>query len=112
MFHCPIFRGVCVSSKEFSQHVVAQGLRDITSLMAWVHQQMQQKDLITEDEFLIAVGLEAFMYIGHPQLYTSTKFTKLGQEMMKNIMVFRISLRMAKFGGGVQFCVPYVQAPG
>ena len=55
-------KDLAFTDKEFSHHVVAKGLRDMTSLMAWVQEKMKQKGRVPEDDLLAAIGMEAYMY--------------------------------------------------
>ena len=49
------------ADKEFAAHVVSLGLRTVTQVMGWTQKRVQNRKAFSQDECLVAVGLEAFM---------------------------------------------------
>jgi predicted metal-binding membrane protein len=47
------------SDKEFAAQVVALSLLDVTALMAWTVEHMQEK---TAETYMVAVGLQSYMF--------------------------------------------------
>ena len=68
-----VTQNITLADKVFAKHIVAKNLRDPVALQAWVASMSQvlQQDgnQVSQDEKLVFVGLEAYMYKNQVVLY-------------------------------------------